>query len=69
MAHVSPNLETFQKADEIMQIFRSAVRKAQAESRRLGVPNVYTINGQRYFEFPNGEYRKQGFDSSGEAGA
>lgn len=47
--------ETFRKADELMRICRSAVRKAQEESRRLGVANVYSINGERYFELPNGE--------------
>jgi hypothetical protein len=34
---------------------RSAVRKAQEESRRLGVPNVYSINGILHYELPNGE--------------
>jgi hypothetical protein len=30
------------------------VRKAQEESRRLGVPNVYSINGTIYYERPDG---------------
>jgi hypothetical protein len=50
------SLETYRKADDIMRIMRIAVRKAQEESRRLGVPNVYWINGQRYYELPNGDY-------------
>ncbi len=54
MAEVLQNLETFQKADELMRICRSAVRKAQAESRRLGVANVYSIDGQLFCELPNG---------------
>ena len=48
------DIETFRMADLMMQVFRSAVRKAQEESRRLGVPNVYWINGKRYFEQPDG---------------
>ena len=58
MAEVLNNIDTFQKADELMRICRSAVRKAQAESRRLGVANVYSFNGERYFEFPNGDYSR-----------
>jgi len=58
MAEVLRDVETFQKADEFMRVFRSAVRKAQAESRRLGVPNVYSIDGQVYYELPNGDYTR-----------
>jgi hypothetical protein len=58
MAEILKNIDTFRKADEIMRIFRSAVRKAQAESRRLGVANVYSFNGERYFELPNGDYSR-----------
>jgi hypothetical protein len=43
------------KVDEIIRIGRRAVRKAQEESRRLGVPNVYSINGILYYELPSGE--------------
>jgi hypothetical protein len=55
MAGELQNLETFRRTDELLRTFRTAVRKAQEESRRLGVPNVYWINGRRYFELPNGE--------------
>ena len=56
-----PNLEdirTYQRADEFGRIFRAAVVKAQSESRQLGVPNVYSINGQHYYELPGGEYTR-----------
>ncbi|HMB92202.1 MAG TPA: hypothetical protein VKP65_15225 [Rhodothermales bacterium] len=36
------------------RIGNRAVRKAQEESRRLGVPNVYSINGTIYYERPDG---------------
>jgi len=43
------------KMDEIVRIGRRAVRKAQEESRRRGVPNVYSINGLLHYELPSGE--------------
>ncbi len=56
MSSDSPmTLETFIRAQEIIRIGRCAVRKAQEESRRLGVPNVYSINGLLYYELPSGE--------------
>jgi len=58
MAEVLQNMDTYHKVDELMRICRSAVRKAQAESRRLGVANVYSFDGQLYYELPNGEYSR-----------
>ena len=59
MAEALQNLAAYQKADEIMRICRSAVRKALAENRRLGIPNVYSLNGQIYYELPNGDYTRE----------
>ena len=36
------------------RIFGEAVREVQEENRRLGVPNVYTINGVIHYELPDG---------------
>ncbi len=58
MADLLQDMDAFQKADELMRVCRSAVRKAQAESRRLGVANVYSFDGQLYYELPNGEYSR-----------
>lgn len=58
MPEILENIETFKKADELMRICRSAVRKAQEESRRLGVANVYSFNGVRYYELPDGDYTR-----------
>ena len=69
MADALKNIDTFRKADELMRICRSAVRKAQAESRRLGVANVYSFNGQRYFELPNGDYSRTAPKPNGTNGA
>ena len=51
----TPKFGTYGKADEFTRIGNRAVRKAQEESRRLGVPNVYSYNGILYYELPNGE--------------
>ena len=41
--------------DELVRLGSIAVNDAQNESRRLGVPNVYSINGRLYYETPTGE--------------
>ena len=48
-------VETYEAIDEIVRIGNAAVAKAQEESRRMGVPNVYSINGRVYYETPTGE--------------
>ncbi|MCG8653795.1 MAG: hypothetical protein MI861_28410 [Pirellulales bacterium] len=47
--------ETYATTDELIRLGSIAVTQAQNESRRLGVPNVYSINGRIYFETPTGE--------------
>ncbi|HYW81402.1 MAG TPA: hypothetical protein VE890_17590 [Thermoguttaceae bacterium] len=49
------DVATYARVDEWMRIGSAAIAKAQEESRRLGVPNVYSINGRIYYELPNGE--------------
>jgi len=44
----------YARAAEITRIFGEAVREVQDENRRLGVPNVYTINGIIHYELPDG---------------
>lgn len=46
--HVDPEIA------ELIEIGKRAVQKAQEESRRLGVPNVYCIDGQIMYELPDG---------------
>ncbi len=48
-------LETYRMAAEFRRIGNRAVRKAQEENRRLGIPNAYSINGQIFYQLPNGE--------------
>lgn len=47
--------ETIRKGQEFVRIGNRAVQKAQEENRRLGIPNVCSINGIIYYELPNGE--------------
>ncbi len=56
------NVDSMRLLDELTEIERTgnrAVRKAQAENRRLGVPNVYSINGMIHYELPSGELTTQ----------
>lgn len=59
MADALTDLAVYQKVDELMRVCRAAVREAQAESRRLGVPNVYQIGDRILYELPNGELVSQ----------
>ncbi len=48
------NIEIYQFAMRMTKIAKKAVRRAQEENRRLGVPNVFSENGILYYEL-NGE--------------
>lgn len=47
--------DAYAAIDEIVRIGRSGVARALAANRRLGVPNVYSINGRLYYENATGE--------------
>ena len=47
--------ETYEKALEYQRIGNRAVREAQAENHRLGLPNIYWRNGRIIYEMPNGD--------------
>jgi hypothetical protein len=47
--------EVFRMAAEWSRLANDAATHAIEENRRLGVPNVYCINGRIYYELPNGE--------------
>ncbi len=48
------SLKACHEAAEFQRIGNRAVRKAQEESRRKGVPNIYSHNGTLYYELPDG---------------
>jgi len=50
----SLSIGTYRQSSEFQRIGNRAVRKAQEESRRNNVPNVYAHNGTLYYELPDG---------------
>ncbi|MCG9127658.1 hypothetical protein JT359_08680 [Candidatus Poribacteria bacterium] len=52
------SVETRKWSEKIRQVANRAVKKAQEENRKKGIPNVYDFNGHLYYELPNGELTK-----------
>jgi hypothetical protein len=48
------SLKTYQQTMEIVRIGNKAVRRAQEENRRLGLPNIYSRNNKLIYEMPDG---------------
>lgn len=40
---------------KILKIGNRAIKKAQENNHKKGLPNVYSINGKIIFELPNGD--------------
>ena len=55
MSEKLTDLSSLRELNELDRICRNAVAKAQEESRRMGVPNVYSYDGVIYYELPSGE--------------
>lgn len=53
------SLETLEWTNEMLRIGNRAVKRAQEENRKKGIPNVYDINGHLYYELPNGELTRE----------
>lgn len=49
------SLKTYQQTMEVVRIGNKAVRRAQEENRRLGLPNVYSRNNKLIYEMPDGK--------------
>lgn len=49
------NIEIYQRAIELKRIGNQAVKKAQDENKKLGIPSVYSSRGKLFYEMPNGE--------------
>ena len=54
MASAAIPSEVYEKVRELSRIGKNAVRAAQEDNRRRGIPNVYSINGVLYWELPDG---------------
>ena len=52
MNHRIKHVETYRTGLQILRIANRAVREAQAESRRLNVPNVFSRNKRLYYDHP-----------------
>ena len=46
-------------AKEILKVASKAVKEAQRKSLENGVANVYSKNGNIYFQLPNGEITQE----------
>ena len=46
--------ESYERMAEFVRIGNRAVREAQAENHRLGLPNIYSRNGKIVYEMPDG---------------
>jgi hypothetical protein len=57
MSETTTSKDVSSFSDKLIQLAKEAAREAQEESRRMGVPNVYSINGKLYYEMPNGEIK------------
>jgi len=44
----------YQEMIEILILFTKAVRKAQAENRKLGLPNVFCDGERVFYQLPDG---------------
>lgn len=47
--------ETYKRMAEFIRIGNRAVRQAQEENHRLGLPNINSRNGKIIYEMPKGE--------------
>jgi hypothetical protein len=49
----------YQKIGQILIIFTKAVRKAQEENRKLGLPNVCCERGEIFYQLPDGRITRE----------
>ena len=51
--------DIYKETLESLRIGNRAVKRAQEENRKKGIPNVYSFNGHIYYELPNGELTRE----------
>ncbi len=59
MIQKNPKRSVEETAAEFSRIMSAGVQRAREENRRLGVPNVYSINGILYYELPDGSLSQE----------
>ena len=52
-------IDIYKETLEFLRIGNRAVKRAQEDNRKKGIPNVYDFNGHLYYELPNGELTKE----------
>ena len=52
------DLEAFQMGFEIEKIGNEAIREIKRENRKLGLPVVFSRNGEIFYEMPDGTITK-----------
>lgn len=45
--------------EKLLKIGNRAIKKAQENNRKKGIPNVYSINGKIVYQLPNGDITTQ----------
>ena len=55
----SDSVDIYEETLNFLRIGNRAVKRAQEENRKKGIPNVYDFNGHLYYELPNGELTKE----------
>ncbi len=53
------SVKAYKQTCEFLRIGNRAVKRAQEENRKKGIPNVYSYKGHIYYELPNGELTKE----------
>jgi len=49
-----PDPSIYKRVSELTRIFKKAVYEARMANRKAGLPNVYSLNGNLYYELPDG---------------
>ena len=49
------DLATYQMASRFTNLFNKAIREVRENNKKQGLPNVFSRNGQIFYELPNGE--------------
>ena len=55
----SDSVDIYEETLNFLRIGNRAVKRAQEENRKKGIPNVYDFNGHLYYELPNSELTKE----------
>lgn len=53
------DLEVFQIGVEIEKIGNEAIKTVKNENRKMGIPLVFSRNGEIYYELPDGSVTKE----------